>query len=314
MQYSLSALEVTAVSGEISYNVEVDDSEISLSDLPDELRQDGTNLALVNPQIYLDITNPFAKYGVYARTGLAIYQMRNGSVSAEAAASLASVNLGGNAEEQRHQETLCLAPNKPAKPFETYTLFETFNRLGSVVAGNGLPDKLIVKLVKPCVPEGTPVVDFPIGRSAEDLEEVSGSYTFYAPLALKSGSTIKYTDSDTDWDMDDADDLYIDLLQVSADVTSDIPLEVSLRAYPLDADGNEISNIKVEPAVIPASSTASVVIAIKATDGTYIKGLDGLRYEAVVTADGSEQNLNKNMRLSLDNLRAKVNGYYKTTL
>lgn len=310
--YNLSDLEITALSGKISYDLEVDDTNISLEDLPEELRQEGTNLTLINPQLYLNVSNPFSANGVYVQTDLDVYQVREGKVASSSVASLNKFNLGGNAEKQLPVQSVCLSPEKPQNPFETFDVFHTFSGLGSVVAGDGLPDELMVRLTNTRVPSGTEVKSFPIGRDRNDV--VEGTYSFYAPLALQKGSVIYYTSKTNDWDIDDADELYIDMLEVSADVTSNVPLSVELSALPLNQKGEEMTHVKVEPATLAADGSSKVVIRITALPGTSIVGIDGLEYTAKVTAGDSEQNLNKNMKLVLDNIKVKVNGYYQTKL
>ncbi|MDE5959192.1 MAG: hypothetical protein K2G59_03385, partial [Muribaculaceae bacterium] len=112
--------------------------------------------------------------------------------------------------------------------------------------------------------------------------------------------------------LEDADDLHIDLLEITTDVTSELPLSVALSAIPLDKNGDPMDpeKIKVESAEIPANSTASVVLRVTGD----IVGIDGIRYTATVVADGSEKALNRTMKLKLDNLRGKINGYYQSKM
>lgn len=311
--YNLSSLEVTAVTGVISYDdVKIDDTNISLEDLPKELRQSGTDLSLVNPQIYFTVTNPLDVYGLYAETGIEIYQVRGRVPESDFAASVSDVKVGYNPETEMpvHEQTICLAPTRPEYPIQGYTNFQTFNGLGSIVAGDGLPNELQVHFVNPRVPEHTAVENFPIGRTLN--QKVTGSYMLYAPLALGANSTICYTDEDRNWDIENADDLHIDLLQITADVTSELPLTVELSAVPLDKNGDPIDpdKVHVEPATIPAQSTSPVEIRVTGD----IVGIDGVRYTARVIADESEMPLVRTMKLKLDNLRAKVNGYYESKL
>lgn len=309
IDYDLSSLEVTAITGIIHYNVDVDDSSVSLSDLPKELRQEGTDITLLDPQILLTVNNPLARYGAFAETGLAIYQVREGHKSERPSAELADVKIGYDNQDNKplSEQTLLLAPNKSDK-FE-YTDFVPFEGLGSVVAGNGLPDELSIHLLNPRVPENTSVTDFPIGTPI--AEKIKGSYTFYAPLALAEGSTIAYTDEDRGWDIENADDLHVDLLEIATDVTSEMPLDVKLIAIPLDKDGNEIIDPdKITPAIIKANTSSHVVLKVQGD----IVGIDGVRYTATVIADGSKETLNRTMKLKLDNLRGKINGYYQSKL
>lgn len=313
IDYDFSALDVTAITGIIHYDADVDDSSVSLADLPKELRQEGTDITLLDPQIYLNVTNPLAEYGAFAETGLAIYQVRDDDTAADPSAEISDVKIGFNPNTGAPvlDQTILLstgteAPENTIMPFTNHVRFDG---LGAVVAGNGLPTELLVRFVDPRVPMNTKVTDFPIGQT---VSRVEGTYTFYAPLALAKDSRIVYSDDDCGWDLEDADDLHIDLLEITTDVTSELPLSVTLSAIPLDKKGDPMDpeKIKVTPAEIPANSTASVVLRVTGD----IVGIDGIRYTATVVADGSEKALTRTMKLKLDNLRGKINGYYQTKM
>ncbi|MDE5972830.1 MAG: hypothetical protein K2G94_08815, partial [Muribaculaceae bacterium] len=57
---------------------------------------------------------------------------------------------------------------------------------------------------------------------------------------------IVYSDNDCGWDLEDADDLHIDLLEITTDVTSELPLSVALSAIPLDKNGDPMDPEKIK--------------------------------------------------------------------
>lgn len=314
--FSLSAMTVNSISGVITQNFDInnDNDRISLSDIPDELRQQGTSLALTNPQIYISINNPMYSYGVRAVTGLNIYQWRENAAGELVKDTEYSAHLARDLEisSETEYQKFCLSPIPDFRDFiagfEGATSLLCTN-LGHILYGDGLPQELGIEFVNPRIPDNTLVTDLPLGRS---IGEVNGSYEFYAPLSLVSGSTISYTDEDRNWDWEDADDLHVSLLEITADAVSDIPLSVDLSALPLDKNGNVIdaSQLKVEDARLEAEASSKVVIRVSGN----ITGLDGIRYTAKVTASDSERPLNRNMKISLSNIKAKVNGHYTKTL
>ena len=50
---------------------------MQLNDLPDLLQQDGTDITISNPRLYLSINNPMAGYGLDASSGLTLTACRN---------------------------------------------------------------------------------------------------------------------------------------------------------------------------------------------------------------------------------------------
>lgn len=314
--FSLSPLTVNSITGVVTqnFNIDTEKDRISLEEIPDELRQEGTKLALTNPQIYITVSNPMYNYGICAVTGLNIFQWRYNAAGelkkdTEYSASLASeVEITNKAEYQK----FCLSPIPGFHDFIAgYTDAKPLlcNNLGHILYGDGLPQELSVEFVNPRIPENTHVTDLPLGRS---VGEVTGSYEFYAPLSLVAGSAISYSDDDKDWDWEDADDLHISLLEVTADYDNEIPLTVELSALPLDKEGNIIdaSQLRIEEARVEADSHGTVTIRVTGD----ITGLDGIRYKAKVIASDSERTLNRNMKITLNNIKAKVNGHYTTTL
>ena len=86
VNYSISCLAANAVSGKIRYMLEgsaMNISPISLSDIPDFLAQDGTDLILANPQIYLSVNNPVANENLGYQTGLCLTAHRNNEAPKE---------------------------------------------------------------------------------------------------------------------------------------------------------------------------------------------------------------------------------------
>ena len=57
-------------------------NDVDLSDLPDFLAGEGTDISLVNPQIYLKVNNPVGNDRLDCRTGLTLSAIRNSQVSA----------------------------------------------------------------------------------------------------------------------------------------------------------------------------------------------------------------------------------------
>ena len=313
----VSSLEVEDFSGQVKYDIDgIEIDPVEMNDLPSLLSQSGTNINLENPQIYLQLNNPVYEYGLYATAGLQITS-DNGQASAD-------YSLDEPLTIDESDNKYCLSPSDP----ETYysgTLssdgssvdfsdcsHETFSTLGSVLSGDGLPDSLEIYVVDPQIPEQE-VTDFKLGT---DLDAVSGVYVFYAPLDLTSDSKIKYTDTIDGWNDDDVDAITITKLVVDADLSTDIPLSLEICAYPVDTDGNKITNdgnevVGTVNKTISYGTDEPIEITVSGT----ITHLDGIIIEASITGtEESEESLQPDQTITVKNIKATISGTYEKEL
>lgn len=304
-RYAMSDVNITAFTGEVRYDVEgTDISDVSLSDLPDILSQDGTDISLKNPQIYLEVSNPLSIFGVSARTGLRIT-----SYGRDNATKSYSLNDPYFEIPSTATSDFCMSPEAVSSYYPGYSnpIRVAFTSLSDVLSGNGLPERLAIDLIDPCMPTQS-VKDFRLGVN---LGKVDGKYTFFAPLELNAGSQIVYSEREDDWSSEDLDQVTIEALTVTANVTTDLPLGVDVAAYPIDADGNRIGDVKIEGASVGAMANEQP-IEIRIT-GEVTK-LDGICYTATVKAGEGEKTLTPEMSIRFTNIRAKANGYYQKEL
>lgn len=309
VDYTMSDINVTDFTGEFTFSLDVSNiTDVDLSDLPDALSQEGTNLRLANPQIYLSLENPVAKYKTYATTGLEITANRNGQQGKTYGLDAPGYfEIPGNPDQTEY--TFCLSPEVPKPMLEGYAGAKPvgYTELSNVLSGNGLPQSLSINLVSPQLPV-QPVSKFKLG---EDLGKVEGHYTFFAPLALDADSEIRYTDTEDGWSSEDLDKMTISVLAVSANVTSTLPLDVELSGYPVDKNGHKIGNVEIVGAQVEAGAKNK---AITITTTGSITELDGICFTAVVSAGSTKEALNPGQGLVLKNIRAKVSGYYESEL
>lgn len=309
--YRLSSFDVTAFSGSIVKPIDgFDGPSILLNDLPDFLSQDGTNLILANPQLYLEVNNPLSQYQVEARTGVSLTPVRGSQESA------AIVLPGG----------LTIADNKPAGAIYKYVLspdgaatvpvagYEDAEKLpypglGNVLAGNGLPEKLNVDFSNPEA-FGDNVTDFPLTGNIPGIE---GAYTFRAPLALEPGTTIYYSGTKNDWGSEDLDRLHVSEMHVTATATSDLPVGVLLSAQVVTTSGQHVG--VCEPLTLPAmAQDYPITLTIKAAEGTEIDNIDGIYYHVTCAVNDNDpaagEAISPEQTVVLKTVRARVTGRY----
>lgn len=301
VDFTLSELDVTSFSGKISYEIEgMDIAPINLGDLPKFLQGEETNIALANPLICLNTTNPVAGDKLSFSAGLTLTANRDGETSKSFTSEDFTVGYGS---ANGFYNTV-LSPEKPSyvpEKFEGFDWF-AFPGLGSLLAGNGLPASLDVYVNNPRIPE-QPVDNFVLGRK---LDGVIGSYELFAPLALESGSTIVYTDIKDGWN-EDIEDMVINVLTLTATATNNTPLDATLTIYPLGVDGKRLSGVELTSSELKSGEpNLPLTFTLKGE----IKNLDGIEIVAIVKS-ASSLTLSPDQTIDLKDIRVKVNGYYQ---
>lgn len=307
IETSIGDFTAHSVSGLVEYKLTGDGlniAPVSLGDVPDFLNQDGSDLKLANPQIYLNLNNPLSIYNLYYQTGIEFIADRptgNLTFAPDNNKVIATKPTSAGPYNFLLSPTMTTPVPEYAKDLEHIP----FSGLSNLLSGNGLPDAIEIKLIDPGLPLQT-VTDFKLDN---EIHGVKGCYDFIAPIALKDGSKIIYSKTEDGWNSEDLEKLTIELLCVEADVTSTIPLGATFTAYPVDKDGRIINTAKTE-AIIPANATDDhVVIKMEGP----IENLDGVTFTAIVEP-GSEEALSPNQTITLKNLKATVSGYYTLEL
>lgn len=314
--YALTDLHVTAIDGIIDYEYKgIEIAPVDLSDIPDFLSCEGTNLLLANPQIYLKVNNPVENYNLKCSSGLTLTALRP-----EAPADLRTLAYSTNSPilitsengyDGIHQ--FVAAPSKdnlnvPEGFIKNHLTFVPYTNLGDVLGVptgynySEMPETIDISLTDASIPRQN-VEDFKLGV---DIDPVEGRYEFLAPLALKEGSIIIYNTTKDGWGSDDLDALTIETLSITAIADNATPLDAEIVAYPIDRAGNRIENVKISSNLLEANSTGKELAIVLEGE---IRGLDGVIFEARVRP-GSETALAPDQTISLNNVRAKVSGFY----
>lgn len=313
IDYTTYDTTVSEFTGDLHYQIkDVDIPSAELNNLPDILTQETTNLALENPQIYLSISNPFTAYDLKAATGLKITAHRTGKPAKEFVLNQEIELIASNAVNGVFH--FVLSPTDPTmrpEGMENAKWIE-FSDLGYLLAGEGLPTELSFDLINPYVP--TQHIDnFKLGVN---IGTVDGDYNMLAPLGMKEGSQIVYSDDFDGWASEDIDCCTIERLSISTNASSNIPIDVTLTGYPIDEQGNRIYGANGEPveidgAIIPANAQNHHIYIHTTTTIPSGSNLNGIRF--VATAMANEPNspvLSPDMTIILDNIRVTADGYY----
>lgn len=300
---SMSDMTVSAFTGIVEYAIDgIDLDPIEMTDIPTILSQNVTNLSLVNPQIYLSFNNPMAQYQLTAQTGLTITANRVDAPSKTFSLD-DEFSAGYNNGDGPYQ--YCISPKMPEAYYEGYGDAEhvLFSALGDVLSGDGLPTSLDVTFVNPRIARHS-VTDFVLG---DNLGQVAGNYTFFAPLALKAGSQIVYSSTEEGWSDEELDAMVIKTLKIDATITNNIPVDIAVSAYPIDVEGNRIGDVEIVGADVTAGAVDHALSIYITGEVTH---LDGITFEAVTEADGSGDSLKPSQTIMLKNIKVTASGSY----
>ena len=308
-EFNMGSIQINSFSGRIKYDVNgVNVSDVLLTDLPDIFTQEGTDIRIANPQIYVNVHNPLNEYGLKAETGMEITSYKDDSrVGTYALDAPGKFEVEGVPGQTSYN--YCLSPKAVEQAYPGYegAKHVGYTSLSNVLSGNGLPTRLAIDFVNPCVPEQD-VEDFRLGT---ELGNVGGTYTFFAPLAFGEGSTVVYSDVIDGWSSEDLDAVTVETLVVTATVSTNIPVSVEFTGSPIGCDGRVIDNVEIEGAQVAANANEQQV-NIRVT-GEFT-GLDGITFTARAVAGADEKALTPNMNVVLKNVRSQVSGYYEKEL
>jgi hypothetical protein len=312
VSYELSDVNVTAFTGAIEYDLDgININPINLSDMPDFLSQEGTSIFIDNPQIYLQLNNPVNDEKLSCSAGITLTAIREYESDKSFSLDNGSFTVGYNHSSGLYNYVF--SPKNPAYPLSDFAdniTHEPFTSLSDILAGDGVtskvPDKVNINISNPQIPLQS-VTGFKLGRP---IDKVEGKYQFFAPLSLKAGSLIVYSDVIDGWNDEDVDAITIETLKVKANVTTDLPLEATVKIFPIDKDGNDIKDVEIEGGFIPANAS-NYELNVTATG--VITHLDGIRIEARVQSDEANT-LTPNKTITLSNIRPTVSGTYTKKL
>ncbi len=316
--YNVSTLEATAFSGIVNYKLDgLNIDPVSLGDIPDFLRCDGTNISLNNPQIYLNVNNPVASNGLDCTSGITLSAIRPNVAPMDFTPDNGAFTIGHQYGNDGPYNFV-LAPeddnlNVPEQyaANRTFVQFTSLRDLLSISSINttqaGLPEKIGIRLDDPQIP-AQHVVNFALGR---DIDPVRGSYELVAPLSLTSTASIIYTETEDGWNDEDVDAITVTQLKLTAVATNNCPVGVELYVWPVDVDGNRIPGVEVKSNYLEANaSQAPITIELTGT----VQHLDGVIYEARLGGSDNSEALDPAQTVELKDIRVCVSGYYEKEL
>lgn len=258
--------------------------EVDVTGLPDFLDDDDVVADLDNPQILLTVNNDMDVAATVSATVISTKEGRE----------LARVTLPEMSVAKNGLSKICICRQKTSELTQQYGEANVYavSNLSTLI--NRIPDH--IKIVDVNAHAKAEVATIVFGNEYQ----VKPSYKVNAPLAFGENANIVYEDSFTGWN-DDIDELDLaeeTYIEVTANVENKVPAYLTVKAYPVDAQGNKIEDkLLVEiPDEVAASTdgttavTTPITMKITPKVKNSLKQLDGL----VFRLEGSAKSANGN--------------------
>lgn len=258
--------------------------EVDVTGIPDFLDDDDVVADLDNPQILLTVNNDMDVAATVSATVISTKEGRE----------LARVTLPEMSVAKNGLSKICICRQKTSELTQQYGEANVYavSNLSTLI--NRIPDH--IKIVDVNAHAKAEVATIVFGNEYH----VKPSYKVNAPLAFGENANIVYEDSFTGWN-DDIDELDLakgTYIEVTANVENKVPAYLTVKAYPVDAQGNKIEDkLLVEiPDEVAASTdgttavTTPITMKITPKVKNSLKQLDGL----VFRLEGSAKSANGN--------------------
>lgn len=283
--------------------------EVDVTGLPDFLDDDDVVADFDNPQILLTVNN---NMDVAATVSATVISTKEGR-------ELARVTLPEMSVAKNGLSKICICRQKTSELNQQYGEANVYavSNLSTLI--NRIPDHIkIVDVNAHAKPEVATIV-------FGEKYHVKPSYEVNAPLAFGEKANIVYEDSFTGWN-DDIDELDLaeeTYIEVTANVENKVPAYLTVKAYPVDAQGNKIEDkLLIEiPDEVAASTdgttavTTPITMKITPKVKNSLKQLDGLVFRLEGSAKSANGNkvtgisLNKREHtLKLNDIKVKIVG------
>lgn len=306
--------------------------EVKINNLPDFLTGDEVKLVVDNPQIGLSIASNINVVGQLENLKL-VAKRKDGTTETITLPTITLKRHEGDINSSTTTKILILDKDKQAQLDESH---KDFKDAKLVYPTEGSLASLIYN-----IPES---ITFECDASADETQlatiklgqqyKIQPTYEFWAPLAFNHGSVIVYNDTIDGWN-EDLKDLKMvkgSYVEVTADVTNRVPVDLTLSAIPMQIGSNgkltkmDEAMFKVEVStpnngkgnIIEAGSvdkpkTTKILIKIISQTEEALSLLDGISYHATAAtpADGEYQGkaLNKStQKLKIENIAPVLKG------
>lgn len=287
-----SDITINSFLGDIQYDMDdIMVDPVVITGVPDMLKENGTNIDLSNPQIYLYMNNHLSNYGISVNGDLEI--KGNNTITAPLSIT------------PEAQTCIVMSPvNEDLFHASGYN-HQSVKALSTVVGsgeGETFPEELNIRVVEPKVPTTQLAEEFALGT---DHEAVQGTWEFYTRLALTGNSKVKYTKEWDDWSDEDLNGLTVSHAVVNVTLQKDVKLDAESIEFILYGNHGELHG----ETALTGDEAQDIVLELTGEPVSEIKG-----GKVNVHLKGMNGDLNKHQTVKISNLTLTVDGYYERDL
>lgn len=275
-EMSMSDFQITAATGRFSPDINISSiGKVEINDIPDFLSRDGVVLDLDNICLYVDIANDMEIGGFI---GGSLVASKGGKQTAKVEVPEFKVNASGDTH-------ICICRKATDALRAKYVCVEV-PTLSTII--ETVPDIIDFEVKARADKNVTATID--LGKKYT----IAPSYRVDAPIAFGEKASIVYEKDYDDWseDLEDVELAKDTKVTIQAKALSTIPLNLKVKAVPIDRNGNPLTDINVDSqdVLVPASadgktpSSADIKITILDASDNALHRLDGLRLIITGTA------------------------------
>ncbi|MEI7676114.1 MAG: DUF4621 domain-containing protein [Bacteroidales bacterium] len=231
---TIDDITVGSLEGQVSPTIDPISQSVKLA-LPDFLKQSGTNLAIVNPMITLEIGN---STGIPVDLNMDLIPKRNGVVIPNATVNTSMTVSAASKLGQLTWSKFWLSPKDTLRTagFNFVSLTNLPTLLKTV------PDEIEIKVNAAANQSQHHYIDL---QSA--VNQIKVKYNFNVPLSFDKDFELSYTDVVSNLKKDLVDVVkYAKQVQLIAVITNSIPLNLTLNLTLLDSNKNPIPTSEIE--------------------------------------------------------------------
>lgn len=307
----LEAMEINSITGTIKPKINIDPTDIMLSNLPDFLQDDDVKLDITNPIISFKANNPL-KTNIELDGVMTGY--KNGKITRTV--KIGREN-GGNpiilTPTDTKQQTISLS--RTAVTIEGATNIEVPN-LNDII--ETIPDYITVALSPAIKTDDYHTVD--LGKDYA----LNSSYEIDIPLSFGDNMQLVYKDS-VDGFRSDLEDIEFKKVAIAITADNSIPLKLEIKdsnVTPKDVNGKKVDGVKVTVNGIIAESkdgvavsTSELAIAIEETQEGAMNKVDGIIFKVTgVPGQATNVQLRSDQWVRLKEIKLRVPNGVKVDL
>lgn len=297
----VGSMGTTAVKGRFNKSERVSIDPISFENLPKFIQNDEVQIDIENPVVRLSLDNE-APFNVKMDASMIGYKndKRISTLNVGETYGTEAILFAGADEIENPKCTNIWLSRIPLETPEYVDKNVVVSNMMDLI--KTVPDR--IEVLAEAHTDSTQEVTLSLGQTYK----ATPKYELVAPLKMGPNMKIVYT-TEVDSLYDKLKDTNVGELYFNADVTNNIPLDLSIEVHPLNANGDILDNIQIiTPESIPGLSTKNITFRLINSSDNQMSQADRISIKAYALSSDkmAGQYLNKNQNIRLDNVKLQI--------